>query len=237
MGRSWVESNWRLLPFCPSGDRRIVAVSTQDLATRRSRWPWLSLLPLGFGAWAPIYAGVRARVGAWIAIGAAWSGVTVAGWILSASTNHAHGHYSAAAGLLIILGWAGAAASSFVIRPEYERRMTDPLLTESARAQQRLEARRRGQELARRDPALAREMGLGRPDLAGAGDASLVDVNNAPLAALVELPGVDDALAGRIVATRDEAGGFSSVEDLGVTLDLPGDAVEDLRDRVVFLPR
>jgi DNA uptake protein ComE-like DNA-binding protein len=50
------------------------------------------------------------------------------------------------------------------------------------------------------------------------------------------LPGIDDALATRIVEARSQVGGFSSVEDLGIALDLAGDVVEDLRDRVVFLP-
>ena len=36
---------------------------------------------------------------------------------------------------------------------------------------------------------------------------------------------------------RDGVGGFSSLEDLGLTMDLPGDVVEALRGRVVFLPR
>ncbi len=36
---------------------------------------------------------------------------------------------------------------------------------------------------------------------------------------------------------REELGGFSTLEDLGMTLDLPGDVVEDLRGKTVFLPR
>lgn len=212
-------------------------MSTDGLEPGRSRWPWLSLLPLGFGAWAPIYAGVRARVALWTAMGAFWSALAVAGWVVSATVDHSHGRYSAAAGLLLIVSWAGAAATSFVIRADWERRMASPLLTASERAEARLLDRRRAQHLASKDPALAREMGIGRPDVADAADAGLVDVNNAPAAALERLPGVDDALATRIVEARAQVGGFSSVEDLGIALDLAGDVVEDLRDRVVFLPR
>lgn len=136
----------------------------------------------------------------------------------------------------MVVAWAGAAATSFVIRPEYERRMQSPLLSAFERAEQRLLDRRRAQRLARQDPTLAREMGVGRPGVAGAADAGLVDVNNAPVAALVMLPGIDDALATRIAEARSQVGGFSSVEDLGVALDLAGGVVEDLRNRVVFLP-
>jgi DNA uptake protein ComE-like DNA-binding protein len=54
---------------------------------------------------------------------------------------------------------------------------------------------------------------------------------------LARLPGIDDALATRIADVRAQVSGFSSVEDLGLTMDLDGALVEDLRDRVVFLPR
>jgi DNA uptake protein ComE-like DNA-binding protein len=80
-------------------------------------------------------------------------------------------------------------------------------------------------------------MGVGRPDEPGAFDAGLVDVNNAPATTLLRLPGIDDSLATRIVETRAQTNGFSSLEDLGAVLDLPGDLVERLRDHVVFLPR
>jgi DNA uptake protein ComE-like DNA-binding protein len=80
-------------------------------------------------------------------------------------------------------------------------------------------------------------MGIGRPDKRGAADAGLVDVNNASVAALEKLPGIDDQLATRIAEARAQIGGFSSLEDLGAALDLDGDLVEDLREKVVCLPR
>jgi DNA uptake protein ComE-like DNA-binding protein len=213
-------------------------VSTEEPARNRSRWPWVSLLPIGFGSWVPIYAGVRARVLSWTLLGAFWSAVAVAGWIASATSN-AHGQHrtSELAGFLLILAWAGAAATSFIIRSEYERRMRSPLLDASERAQARLRDRREAKQLVRENPVLAREMGVGRPDIAGAADVGLVDINNAPASALAKLPGVDDALATRIVEARAQLGAFSSVEDLGIALDLPGDLVEQLRDTAIFLPR
>jgi hypothetical protein len=65
----------------------------------------------------------------------------------------------------------------------------------------------------------------------------LIDLNNAPASALGRLPGVDEALATRIIEGRAEAGGFSSVEELGATLELDAPTVEALRDVAVFLPR
>lgn len=204
----------------------------------RGRWPWLSLIPLGIGAWVPIYAGVKARVRSWIALGAFWSAVAVAGWIVSAtSTKHGHHVTSDVAGFLIILAWVGAAVTSFVIRGAYERRIASPLLSAEEVAEARLRDRQKALQIAQTNPALAREMGVGRPDVRGAADAGLVDVNNAPASALMTLPGVGEPLATRIVEGRAEVGGFSSLEDLGIALDVPGDVIEGLRGRVVFLPR
>lgn len=213
--------------------RRQTSTSDGKPARIRSWWAVLSLLPLGFGSWAPLYAGVRARVASWTALGAFWSSLAVAGWVVSATSSGT----STVAGLLLVLAWAGAAATSFVIRPAYERRMSSPLLDASERAEQRLRDRRRALELGRRNPTLAREIGIGRPDIAGAADAGLVDVNNASASALTSLAGVDDELATRIVEARAQIGGFSSIEDLGIALDLDGHTVESLRDRAIFLPR
>jgi DNA uptake protein ComE-like DNA-binding protein len=54
---------------------------------------------------------------------------------------------------------------------------------------------------------------------------------------IADLPGIDAATARKIVAARDGVGGFSSLEDLGMTMDLPGDVVEGLRGRVVCIAR
>jgi DNA uptake protein ComE-like DNA-binding protein len=200
----------------------------------RPRWPWISLIPLGLGAWAPILAGVRTRCTRWIAFGVFWSLVTLAGWIGAAVSSSKH---NSGAGIVIIVGWVGAIATSFAIRGAYERKMASPLLSATEQAQERLDDRTRARALVRDNPTLAAEMGVGRPDLKGAADAGLIDVNNAAVSALLRLPGVDDELATKIVEARAEVNGFSSVEDLGAALDLDGNLVEGLRDRVVFLPR
>ncbi len=200
-----------------------------------ARWPWFSLLPIGLGAWAPAYAGVRARRPLWVLLGAVWIAIALAGWIGS-STSHRPGHDDVA-GMLMVVAWLGGAVTSFTIRGDYERRMAASLLPASEDARLRLEARSQARELAQRDPLVAVEMGIGRPDRAGAADGGVVDVNNAPASTLLGLPGVDDALATRIVEARAQTGGFRSVEDLGEILDLDAGVVEELRDRTVFLPR
>jgi hypothetical protein len=193
---------------------------------------WLSVIPFGLGAWAPIYAGARVHNRRWTTIGAVWSLIAVIGWVVAIASNG-----GGAGGLLIILGWAGAAATSFAIRDRYREMLGSPFETAVLGAEGRLAERDRARKLARERPALALEMGIGRPDLPNAQSAGLVDVNNAPAGVIARLPGLDDALAQQFVRAREDTHGFSSVEDLGVALDLDGNLVEDLRDCVVFLPR
>jgi Helix-hairpin-helix motif len=196
---------------------------------------WLSLIPMGLGAWTPIYAGVRARRRMWWLLGVLWSVIALAGWVAAIASNG-----GSAGGLLIILGWAGGAVTSFAIRSDYRRAIgsaASPFDNAMLGARRRLAERNRARRLAREQPALARELGVGRPDLPGAQDAGLIDVNAVPAATLTRLPGIDDALAHQIVDLRDGGEGFSSVEDLGTALDLDAAVVEELRERVVCVPR
>jgi hypothetical protein len=197
---------------------------------------WLSLIPMGLGAWTPIYAGVRARRRMWWVLGVLWSVIALAGWVAAIASNG-----GSAGGLLIILGWAGGAVTSFAIRSDYRRAIgwaaASPFDNAMLGARRRLAERNRARRLAREQPALARELGVGRPDLPGAQDAGLIDVNAVPAATLTRLPGIDDALAHQIVDLRDGGEGFSSVEDLGTALDLDAAVVEELRERVVCVPR
>jgi hypothetical protein len=112
--------------------------------------------------------------------------------------------------------------------------LDDPRVHE---AETRLRNRERALRLARENPSLALEAGIGRPDIRGAFHGEVIDVNNASAGALASLPDIGHRLALRIVGVRTRVGGFSSLEDLGLVLDLNGDQVERLRGLVVFLPR
>jgi DNA uptake protein ComE-like DNA-binding protein len=164
-------------------------------------------------------------------LGLLWSVIAVAGWAVAIAT-----HGSALSGLLIILGWGGAIATSFGIRSSYRRLSGSSFEEAVAGAKQRLHERDRARKLASERPALAKELGIGRPDLPQAHDAGLIDVNNAPASVLSKLPGFDGAFTTKVVEARAQMRGFASVEDLGMALDLDGDTVERLRSLVVFLP-
>jgi hypothetical protein len=109
----------------------------------------------------------------------------------------------------------------------------DPRL---ARAREHLAERERARTLARENPQLALEAGVGRPDLPGSYHGGLIDVNHAPVGVIATLPNFDAALARRLVTVREQINGFSSLEDLGSVLELTGDQVERLRTHVICLP-
>jgi DNA uptake protein ComE-like DNA-binding protein len=206
---------------------------------RRHRWLLLCLLPLGFGTWVPIVAGLRARRPLWTGLGIALCGLAVAGLVLSSVTPE--GEDDSLAGMLIVLPWVAGAALTFAITPSYRRRraiIEDVEDSEHLSERRRLiheqsfalreRERERGRTLVRSDAHAALERGVGRPDVAGADHCELIDVNHAPAGVLQMLPGIDADLARRIVATRTEVGRFDSVADLGFVLDLDPDATERL---------
>jgi len=173
-----------------------MSVQRQAITRGHTLWPWISLIPLGLGAWAPIYAGAKARKPLWIALGILWCLVVIGGWVANGLSSHP-GSDDLAGGLLI-LGWVGAIGTSFSLAPAYRRWISSPLQAAAEAGDLRLQDREHAQRLARANPRLAQEIGIGRPDRAGAADAGLVDVNNASVTALLKLPGVDGDLATEI---------------------------------------
>jgi hypothetical protein len=198
---------------------------------------WFSLLPLGVGAWAPIYAGDRAGRKSWIVLGAVWSTMIVAGFFLTWAR-----HTEAIVVALVLVGWIGAIATSFAIRGEYVRALESVRVRQSGMrpalsdAEERLGRRQQAMRIAREEPQLALELGIGRPDLPGASHEGLVDVNNAPAETIAALPGLGPTLAERVVRAREELRGFSSGNELGLALDLDPALVEELAERTVYLP-
>ena len=83
----------------------------------------MSLIPFGFGAWAPIVAGVRRRVWWWTALGLVWTGAIVASVVLSGiEQHHQTQHEKTPIGLLVLVAWVGGIVTSFSIRRSYDRR-------------------------------------------------------------------------------------------------------------------
>ena len=220
------------------GRRRAAGTAGQAPAVRlRSKaWLLLAAVPLGFTTWAAfLYIGVRARRPQWLA----WAGVyaaTLAGYAILDNPAHPSSTAQGLAAGLALLTWIGGGVHAIAVSSDAVRRIqnkADPVL-EAART--RIERRAEGRHLLATQPSLAKEVGVGRPDVPGAEDYGLVDVNHAPAAALATLPGMTRDLARRTVEERAQAGGFSSVEDLGLLLDLPPGPVDQMRDMAIFVP-
>jgi Helix-hairpin-helix motif len=96
----------------------------------------------------------------------------------------------------------------------------DPVVARALAARQRrIEARK----LWTSDPAMARELGVGRPDLGrGFDDGGLVDLNAASAPVMARVCGIDQRQAEAIVAARTARGGsYFNLGELFVDISLP----------------
>jgi hypothetical protein len=86
------------------------------------------------------------------------------------------------------------------------------------------------------DPSLARELGIGRPDLGrDYDDGGLVDINTAPAEVIVRVCGIDRVYADALVAARARRGGaWFNLGEVLVDLDLPPYVQEQLREHAVL---
>lgn len=195
---------------------------------------WLGVvLPIGFGCWVPLVAGFQARKKDWIA----W-GILLVAFALASFTIASIEEDNQYGGGFLIVSWMLHGASSFALMRPYRRRMAarshyDDVI---AKAEVIDDERRAVIELARRDPARAVALGVGRPDLPDTRHGHVVDLNHVPADVITTLPGVGDDLAAEIVKVREELGGFDSVEDLGALMALHPRIVEAMRTRAVTLP-
>jgi hypothetical protein len=199
-------------------------------------WAFGNLMPFGIAT--PILfgvAGAQARRRAW-KIAAVIYGVIAYSGLLLAIIGDRDSTPATLGGLLILVAWIGGAVHGFLIRPAYARALAGgPSALD--RARDVVHKREEAQRLVAREPQVARQMGVGRPDVPGAIDMGVVDINHAGADAIAALPGVDDALAREIVRAREACDGFKTLAEMGGVVDLEADTVEDLRPFVVFLPR
>jgi DNA uptake protein ComE-like DNA-binding protein len=197
----------------------------------------LAVVPFGIGI-PVLFAAAAQRVSkrSWYAAAALW-GVLSWGGIAVAIVSPDDSAGSTIGGFMILLAWFGGGVHAFLARSEYKRRLRSPAKRAIEEARDAVAAREEAQRLAAEEPMVALQMGVGRPDVMGARHLGVVDVNRASTEAIEALPGVSKKLAREIVRARGEIDGFDSLEDMGITLHLDGDLVEDLRPYVVFLPR
>jgi hypothetical protein len=228
-------------PRGPGGARPVPGYVPGAMLERRMEvkpwWVWLTAIPLGFGVGPGfLYAAWRTRSRSYAVYGAVWLAVCLVGLLLTLvypedSNGDEFGSF------LMVITWIAGCAQALALRGDYVRRVLEHDASPLVLARERLHDRDEARRIAARDPRLALEMGIGRPDRGTADDGGLIDVNHVPESVLVRLPGVDRALARRIAQTRREVRGFFSLEDLGTVMDLSPDVIEEMREHAIFLPR
>lgn len=207
-------------------------------AGRLTGWWYLPLTiaTLGLLAWAPFLTGAvllaRRRL-YWLTL--AYGAAAAAIMLLVGSKSPA---VSTAGAVLAVTTVAVASVQQVKLRRERIQVaaappvVEDPAITRALAARER---RRQARELAARDPLLAKELRIGRPDLPHSyDDGGLVDLNTAPAATLAGVLGLDLTQAESIVAGRAAFGGaFTAVDDVFTATELPLDCWDVVRDHAV----
>lgn len=211
-------------------------MADEDLDRVRGWWVLSGLVPFGFGAPAGfVYAANRTGRRAWYVAAAIWGLIALIGFVLAVISEDDTPLRSLGGGFLVT-AWAGGFMHGLAVRNKYVGLVRAAAYDPAREARDRLAQKERAMTLVRAEPELARELGVGRPDVPGAEHMGVVDVNHASAEALEQVPGVDAELAGRLVAAREEVRGFVSAADAGVVLDLDPTTVDRLARRGVFLP-
>lgn len=90
--------------------------------------------------------------------------------------------------------------------------------------------------IAQRDPQMARDLRIGRPDLPRHyDDGGLVDINSAPAAVFVEGLSMSETQASQLVDVRHSLGKFKHPDDLMHLGGLDQRQYDEVRDRIVLL--
>lgn len=211
------------------------------------RWLWASVpvWSLGLLSSVPFFARAsstrRARdwavAGGYLAVGAIAMGMSVSAG-RSTKPGASYPPLGTAAGGLFILLMAVGAVHTFLIyrRPPLQFGPTDKSNASAiAMAQTAVTRRAEARQIVATDPALARDLKIGRPDLQRSyDDGGLVDVNHVPPEALVHSLEWTWAEAQAAVDTRERLGGFSSSAELGVYTAIDPKRLDAVADLLLF---
>ena len=207
----------------------------QARTTKSYLWALAPLLTFGM-ATVPcfVFAAHRLRRKALYVAVAAYSALTVL-MVWGGSTDSQTNLQSDVGSIAVMFLVTLSTAHALVIRRSlFFENDTDDGLVAVARA--RMRRREQARRIAAKDPILARELKIGRPDQSSAyDDGGLVDVNHVPVGVLCAIEGIGPELATAIVDARRFIGRFNSREDLEATLGLDPYALDGTSDLLVFL--
>lgn len=232
-------------PFAPPGGP--APVSTNRSRTGPLQWfarggwyVFVVVLSLGMLSFVPfVHAATRTRrplMWLWVVL---YTTAVVTMFLLTGSVDIG----GFAIGLMIVASihaivlrpqvWPALRAPAPPLRPAVAGTPTDPAVAAVLAARARREDARR---LAAADPQMARELGIGRPDLPRAyDDGGLVDLNSAPARAIAHTCGIDPAVATLIVDARSAGITFATVDDVFSFAEIPYTLWDRIRDRALVI--
>lgn len=214
---------------------------------RNGGWyPLVVLLTFGLGSFIP-FAHAGRTVGR-PRVQAAGSLYTLASFTAFVMFGYQTNVVFAVLAPVLLLGGMTAATSHLVVlsrqmgppirraatpRKAKQEKRVDPALAKALDAR---EKRAQARELVAKDPLLAEELHIGRPDLGRVfDDGGLVDINHATAKAMASALRIKPSDARTIIGRRDERGGFANVDEMLVLVDLPVATWDRIRDRSITL--
>ncbi|HZE31216.1 MAG TPA: BTAD domain-containing putative transcriptional regulator [Actinoallomurus sp.] len=207
---------------------------------RRRPWPLrllavsVPLISFGVVSWAVIAFFAARRRSLWLGVAAGGYFLLVVVFGLT-TTDDPDSRWEAVAILALLLAMAGGAVHTALLVSGPRRHGARPNYDTLRSLELRIR-REQALTLLAHHPHIARELRIGRPDLSRVfNDGGLVDINAVPEHTLAALPGVTVFQAQQIVARRQAAGNFTSVEDLVTAGLLPLPTVRALSDVLIVV--
>jgi hypothetical protein len=214
-----------------------------DPVLRQVTWASMPVWSLGFLSSLPFlaYAVTSRRTRDWVVFGA-YLAATIAIDIALGAVNPDSNAGGAVLGLVIALAGGATVHTAILYRPERTgEARSGPYSPEQlnrqalAEAKSMIERRKVARQLVSKDPALARDLRIGRPDLGRKyDDGGLVDVNHVPGRVLATALGMTLTEVKDVTGAREQLGRFSSADELCAYTQLSPDRVDELRDLMIF---
>jgi hypothetical protein len=206
----------------------------------RRWWLLIPLFTVGLGTFILVgVAGIKLRSRATILAAAAYLVLTALYLSATPGLSESSVAYNVILFVYVFGAWIGGTVHAALLQPKWIAARTvidDPAVAAVKwRAQRRQEAR----QLLAKDPAMAAELAIGRPDRANRryADGGLIDLNHVPADWLIQELEMTPAQASEIVRVRELKGGFASADELVVyCAGFTVERIAVIRDRLVFIP-
>jgi len=229
-------------------DRDVARRARNRAALRQVGWALIPIWSLGILSSVPFLACalIQRKKKDW-AVFATYLAATIAIFVALGSVSANSGANAVVGILIIALAGTAAVHAAVLFQPSRAVAPLGPAMPAMplgprqrnqralAAARDRIERRKEARHLLARDPDLAREMRIGRPDLPrDYDDGGLVDVNHVPPAVLAAQLGLAQGEVTDVLAARDKLGKFTSADELCAYTELSPDRVDELRDLMIF---